>query len=505
MPVFRGMAAVLFLWTILAWPTAVRAVDDWFASGLAALRAGQYQDALTAFNKAIDENPIHANAFNGRGAAWHSLGSYEQAIADYTRAIEINPEYANAYNNRGVAWHQKGEYEKAVEDYDRALSLHPNYVNALSNRGASRKKLQDYGAAIADFERALAIRPTFEAYNLLAWTLATCPDETFRDGPRAVELAQEAVSMHADARSLGTLAAAYAEAGRLDEAIGTQQRVVAMLPLSASEELVAEHKARLEIFRSRKAEPQDSAATAAPEPPSAEPAVAAPSDAPPPPAQPAEAAESASGKAPVTPPAEPAAAESSATAAAPTAVPEVVESASGKTPEPPPAKPAVAAPPAQKPATAEPLPFTIQISSFRDPNTAFQVGRKYREKGDAVLISQIHIPSKGGDWYRLFMGVFPTYDDAAAGAEVLKQRKFRHTRVSKKPLSIQVLPAGAGVSPDDLEQELLDKNHLPFRRPAAVAGAPDLLLIGAFESEAAAAGHMERLRADGFIVRLVGR
>jgi hypothetical protein len=69
-----------------------------------------------------------------------------------------------------------------------------------------------------------------EAVNNLAWELATSSDANIRDGTLAVKLA-ERVCRQTDYREtimIGTLAAAYAEAGRFDEAISTGQKACAL-------------------------------------------------------------------------------------------------------------------------------------------------------------------------------------------------------------------------------------------------------------------------------------
>jgi len=247
---FRKIPILFFTAALLWYPGSTAALEDWFATGLAALRAGQYAEALSAFNKALETNPRHANAYNGRGAVWHQLGAYDRAIADYTRALDINPRYANAYNNRGVARYQQGGCDEAIKDYDQALEINPNYVNALVNRGAAWRKKGEYEQAIADFNAALSIRPTYEACNLLAWTLATCPVDKFRNGRKAVELAENAVAMKTEIRSLSTLAAAYAEADRFDDAIATQKRVIDLLQKEGKKKKLVEHMARLKTFQS---------------------------------------------------------------------------------------------------------------------------------------------------------------------------------------------------------------------------------------------------------------
>jgi len=62
-------------------------------------------------------------AYNNRGSAFHYKGQYDRAISDYNKAIEIDPEYALAYFNRGVAYFKKGDYDRAWEDFLMAQAL----------------------------------------------------------------------------------------------------------------------------------------------------------------------------------------------------------------------------------------------------------------------------------------------------------------------------------------------------------------------------------------------
>ena len=87
--------------------------------------------------------------------------------------------------------------------------------------------------------------------NELAWLLATCPDETIRDGVEAVRLAESYLEEHGDyADVIDTLAAAYAEVRRFEDAVVTQQKALSMLKKDDPD--FAELQAHLESYRNHK-------------------------------------------------------------------------------------------------------------------------------------------------------------------------------------------------------------------------------------------------------------
>ena len=111
---------------------------------------------------------------------------------------------------------------------------------ALSEIGISNVRNGQYVAAVRAYEEALRMRPDSTdlarskarrwVQNNLAWLLATAPDSTVRDGPRALVLAEQLVAWKRDdAAYLDTFAAAYAEVGRFDEAVKIQQEALAGL------------------------------------------------------------------------------------------------------------------------------------------------------------------------------------------------------------------------------------------------------------------------------------
>jgi tetratricopeptide (TPR) repeat protein len=75
----------------------------------------------------------NAKFYNSRGIAYGEKGQYDQAISDFNRAIELNPNDNKAYNNRGIVYRLKGQYDQAVSDFNKAIDLNPLDAEAYNS------------------------------------------------------------------------------------------------------------------------------------------------------------------------------------------------------------------------------------------------------------------------------------------------------------------------------------------------------------------------------------
>ena len=133
--------------------------------GSLAYERGDYKDAITDYDIAIDKDPDYAEAYYLRGFARKSLKQQKESIVDFDDAIRLNPNRAEAYYARGSAKGNLGRYEESIVDFDDAIRLNPDYTKAYLQRGGVRYNLKRYEEAIVDFTSALRLDPKYtEAY-----------------------------------------------------------------------------------------------------------------------------------------------------------------------------------------------------------------------------------------------------------------------------------------------------------------------------------------------------
>ncbi len=107
----------------LSAPKTARDANRFYRQGRYLSEQENFEQAVQAFDQALQIDPTHALALNGRGYAQLRLRNYQGAINDCSQAIRLNPNYANAYLNRSVAKRATGDVTGAREDQHRAMEL----------------------------------------------------------------------------------------------------------------------------------------------------------------------------------------------------------------------------------------------------------------------------------------------------------------------------------------------------------------------------------------------
>jgi tetratricopeptide (TPR) repeat protein len=231
------------------------------AMGAVLAKQKDYAAAAAHYRAALATNPESATAENNLARVLHTQGRLDEAIKHYSAAAKLEPKLAQAHNNLGVvllqkgraaegeaqlreairlrpgdaeaeynlalALNQEGKWKEAAEIFSRLAPARPNDANLHYQFGLALAHLKKTREAMAHYAHALLAQPDFpEALAGLSWILATDPLAEYRNGTEAVRMAERACELtgRKQANMLATLAAAYAESGRFQEAAVTAEQ-----------------------------------------------------------------------------------------------------------------------------------------------------------------------------------------------------------------------------------------------------------------------------------------
>ncbi|MEY2427489.1 MAG: protein O-mannosyl-transferase [Verrucomicrobiota bacterium] len=198
------------------------------------------------------DNPLMQNNL---GTALLEEHRFEESAEHFRAALRIQPNYAEAESNLGFSQALQGKLDDAIEHYHRALELKPTIVRTHYVLGQALSAQGKRDEAIAEFRITLELNPDWPpALNDLAWFRAADPRPEVRDGAEAVELAERACRLteYRDPLMIGTLAAAYAEAGRFDDAIKTGEKAQALATATGKPALAERNRELLKLYREHK-------------------------------------------------------------------------------------------------------------------------------------------------------------------------------------------------------------------------------------------------------------
>lgn len=257
--------------------------------GAALAKEHRYDEAIAHYQTALKLEPESAIAQNNLARVLQTQGKLDEAIENYAEALKLNPKLAEAHNNLGIAYLQKGRVIEGAAELRESLHLNPtntesqfNLALALNQEKQWKEAAELFGKTVGDGSRdpnahfqfavalehsdsvrpamsqyaaALLLLPDFpDALDGLAWIICTSPDAKLRNAEQAIGMSERACDLtgRKDPAKLKTLGAAYAEAGRFEEAVAVTQAAHDLAANAKRDALAEECRAMVKQFQASK-------------------------------------------------------------------------------------------------------------------------------------------------------------------------------------------------------------------------------------------------------------
>lgn len=130
----------------------------WNGKGDVLFRMKRYGDALSAYNKAIDIDPVHKDSWYSKGLTLGEMGRYNEAIDSLDNVLSIDPNYEGAWLRKGIIYEKWGMNQSALEAYDMENEINPE-SSALLSKADLLIKMGRYDDALNTINKKIELSP----------------------------------------------------------------------------------------------------------------------------------------------------------------------------------------------------------------------------------------------------------------------------------------------------------------------------------------------------------
>ena len=199
-----------------------RNVDAYEGLAETYLRQNRFDDAEHAYQQVIDIQPGYWRGHLAMGNFLFTAGRIQEAVESFTYVVNVTPDNATAHVNLGSAYYMLGDFENAAAAWRRSIELDPR-ASAYMNLGTSYFFLGRFDDAAEMYAQASKLTPEdFEAWGALGDAYRYTDDDKALAEPaylKAIELGEKLLDINqSDARTMAALAQYYAKTGNAQHA-----------------------------------------------------------------------------------------------------------------------------------------------------------------------------------------------------------------------------------------------------------------------------------------------
>jgi tetratricopeptide (TPR) repeat protein len=127
--------------------------------GTALRQQGRSEEALKAFDKAVQLRPDDARSWTNLGDVLIELQRPADALLSFQRALQLDPRHWGAANKSGFLLQESGRLAEALAHFDLCEELQPNHAPTLLRRALALRGLKRHEESLADNRRAHVLDP----------------------------------------------------------------------------------------------------------------------------------------------------------------------------------------------------------------------------------------------------------------------------------------------------------------------------------------------------------
>ena len=197
---------------------------------------GRYQEALQAYEEALEISPNESTVYLGLASAHEGLGEAEQALAQLEKAAELAPEDANIQRHLGRLQCISGDYETCIKTLQKAVEMEPDdawgrYWLGLAYQHGAEDGLDK---SLAEYQEALRVDPRLgKAHLALGLLLRDMPGQqvlAIEEVKKALDAALEVGDEELAAKAHAELASLYYARDEYDRCIEQWKQVLETTP-----------------------------------------------------------------------------------------------------------------------------------------------------------------------------------------------------------------------------------------------------------------------------------
>jgi predicted TPR repeat methyltransferase len=192
-------------------------------------KAGRYDEAVSAYDRAIAIEPENSEAYYGIGRAFQLTKDFVAAAHSFDAAIKHDPEFGEAYAARGQVLYALKLHDKALASFERAIALRPKQISFQLGKAHLLEELWRVKSALENYDHALRLDPqSTGAHAGRARMLSAL--QRFEEAMASIETA---IALQPNDESLyATKAECLDKMGRKDEAIAVLSEALERLNTS---------------------------------------------------------------------------------------------------------------------------------------------------------------------------------------------------------------------------------------------------------------------------------